>query len=47
MQGTMKDSKEVYERNPALVTQGKMILEQHAAKGLSGCDGKSKMEREA
>lgn len=47
MQDTTKDSKEVYERGPALVIQRNMVLEQHAVKGGRGCDGKSKMERDA
>lgn len=47
MQGTTEDSKEVYERGPALVIQRNIVLEQHAVKGVRGCDGKSKTEREA
>lgn len=42
MQGTRKDAKGVYERGPALAVRRKVVLEQHAVKGIGGCAWKSK-----
>lgn len=42
MQGTREDSKEMCERGPAVVMKRKIVLEQHAVKGIGGCAWKSK-----
>lgn len=45
-QGTREDSKEAYERGPALITKRKVVQELYAVKSIGGCAWMSQDKKE-